>query len=136
MRKYLLLISVILLSIGVYGQNTLNIHQKDGSKFSYGFTENPIVTYEGNTLKVSTETVSIEFPLTNLDKLSFEDELTKIDLLHIEGKRSDILIYNQNGVLLKRIQNNNGISETSISELPKGVYIIKKEYTTFKILKR
>lgn len=124
------------LSVGGYAQNTLNIHQKDGTRFSYGFSEKPKVTYEGNTLKLVTKSVSIEFPLTKLDKLSFEDELTKIDLLHFDGKESDILIYNQNGVLLKRIHNNSGVSETYISEFPNGIYIIKKGKTTFKILKK
>lgn len=124
------------LSVGGYAQNTLNIHQKDGTRFSYGFSEKPKITYEGNTLKLVTKSVSIEFSLTNLDKLSFEEELTKIDLLHYDGKESDILIYNQNGVLLKRIHSNSGVSETYISEFPNGVYIIKKDNTTFKILKR
>lgn len=124
------------LSVGGYAQNTLNVHQKDGTRFCYGFSEKPKVTYEGNTLKLVTKSVSIEFPLTNLDKLSFEEELTKIDLLHYDGKESDILIYNQNGVLLKRIHSNSGVLETYISEFPNGVYIIKKDNTTFKILKR
>ena len=135
MKKFLILIPIILFSIAGFAQNTLNIHQKDGEIFCCGFLEKPIVTYEGNTLKVSTKTVSIEFPLTELDELSFEDELTDIKLQHIE-KESNILIYNEKGVLLKKIHNDSGISETNILEFPKGIYIIKKGNTTFKVLKR
>ena len=125
MKKFLILIPIILFSIAGFAQNTLNIHQKDGEIFCCGFLDKPIVTYEGNTLKVSTKTVSIEFPLTELDELSFEDELTDIKLQHIE-KESNILIYNEKGVLLKKIHNDSGISETNILEFPKGIYIIKK----------
>lgn len=136
MKKFLILIPIILFSIAGFAQNTLNIHQKEGEIFCCDFLDKPIVTYEGSTLKVSTKTVSIEFPLTELDKLSFEDELTDIKLQHIERESSDILIYNEKGVLLKRIHNDSGISETNFLEIPKGIYIIKKGDTTFKVLKK
>lgn len=68
MKKILTSIPIILFSIAGFAQNTLNIHQKDGEKFCCGFLDKPIITYEGNTLKVSTKNVSIEFPLTELDK--------------------------------------------------------------------
>lgn len=100
MKKFLILIPIILFSIAGFAQNTLNIHQKDGEIFCCGFLEKPIVTYEGNTLKVSTKTVSIEFPLTELNKLSFEDELTDIKLQHIKRESSDILIFNDNTLLI------------------------------------
>ena len=50
MKKFLILIPIILFSIAGFAQNTLNIHQKDGEIFCCGFLEKPIVTYEGNTL--------------------------------------------------------------------------------------
>lgn len=136
MKKILISIPIILFSIAGFAQNTLNIHQKDGEKFCCGFLDKPIITYEGNTLKVSTKNVSIEFPLTELDKLSFEDGLADIKLQNIERESSDILIYNEKGILLKKIHNDSGISETNILEFPKGIFIIKKGNTTFKVLKR
>ena len=45
-------------------------------------------------------------------------------------------IYNEKGVLLKRIHNDSGISENNFLEIPKGIYIIKKGDTTFKVLKK
>lgn len=136
MKKILISIPIILFSIAGFAQNTLNIHQKDGEKFCCGFLDKPIITYEGNTLKVSTKNVSIEFPLTELDKLSFEDGLADIKLQNIERESSDIFIFNEKGVLLKRIHNDSGILENKISEFPKGIFIIKKGNTTFKVLKR
>ena len=56
MKKFLTLIPIILFSIAGFAQNTLNIHQKDGEIFCCGFLDKPIVTYEGNTLKVSRRT--------------------------------------------------------------------------------
>ena len=136
MKKILISIPIILFSIAGFAQNTLNIHQKDGEKFCCGFLDKPIITYEGNTLKVSTKNVSIEFPLTELDKLSFEDGLADIKLQNIERESSDILIFNEKGVLLKRIHNDSGILENKISEFPKGIFIIKKGNTTFNVLYR
>ena len=136
MKKILISIPIILFSIAGFAQNTLNIHQKDGEKFCCGFLDKPIITYEGNTLKVYTKNVYIEFPLTELDKLSFEDGLADIKLQNIERESSDILIFNEKGVLLKRIHNDSGILENKISEFPKGIFIIKKGNTTFKVLKR
>ena len=136
MKKILISIPIILFSIAGFAQNTLNIHQKEGEIFCCDFLDKPIVTYEGNTLKVSTKNVSIEFPLTELDKLSFEDEFTDIKLQNTERNNIDILIYNEKGILLKRIHNDSGISETNILEFPKGIYIIKKGDTTLKVLKK
>lgn len=45
-------------------------------------------------------------------------------------------IYSQSGQLLKTIEAQKGVNETDISELPKGVYIVKSSSESYKIIKR
>ena len=45
-------------------------------------------------------------------------------------------VYNQSGQLVKTIETRKGINETDISELPKGVYIVKSSSESYKIIKR
>jgi hypothetical protein len=45
-------------------------------------------------------------------------------------------VYSQSGQLVKTIEARKGINETNISELPKGVYIVKSSSESYKIIKR
>ncbi|MCS3868121.1 hypothetical protein J3D55_001037 [Chryseobacterium ginsenosidimutans] len=45
-------------------------------------------------------------------------------------------VYNQSGQLIKTIEARKGVNETDISELPKGVYIVKSSSESYKIIKR
>lgn len=47
MRKFVYSLTLLLVTslLIVSAQNTLTIHQKDGSKFGYGFSEKPVITY-------------------------------------------------------------------------------------------
>lgn len=45
-------------------------------------------------------------------------------------------IYNQSGQLMKTIEAKKGINETNISELPKGVYMVKSSSESYKIIKK
>ena len=45
-------------------------------------------------------------------------------------------VYSQSGQLVKTLETRKGINETDISELPKGVYLIKSSSESYKIIKR
>lgn len=45
-------------------------------------------------------------------------------------------VYSQSGQLVKTIEARKGVNETDISELPKGVYIVKSSSESYKIIKR
>lgn len=47
--------------------------KKDGSKEKFDFTDNPVVTYSGNDLVITTSKTKAQFPVYLLDKLSFSD---------------------------------------------------------------
>lgn len=45
-------------------------------------------------------------------------------------------VYSQSGQLVKTIEARKGVNETDISELPKGVYMIKSASESYKVIKR
>ena len=117
-------------------QNTLNIHQKSGGVVSYGFAEKPVVTYVGEILHVSTDKVSIDYPLAELEKLTFDDSDASIGELRVEGQTSPVCIYRMDGTLVKRQESSEGASAIDMQELPAGTYIIKQGNVTTKIIKQ
>ncbi len=65
-------LAVLFLSSMASAQNYLTITQKDGQQFSYAFSDKPVVTYTETELVLSTEAIDIQFPLSGLQKFTFE----------------------------------------------------------------
>ena len=138
MRKSLLLM-IFCLFLGVatsFAQNTLNIHQKSGGVVSYGFAEKPVLTYVDDNLHVSTERVSIDYPLAELEMLTFDDREASIGELRVEGQTAGMNIYRIDGTLVKRIEAKEESSAFDTNGLPAGTYIIKQGNVTYKITKQ
>lgn len=134
--KQILLTLFLCCSAFSYAQNTLNVHQKDGTVVKYGFSEKPTVTYTDTGIHLATTKVEVDYPFANLEKFTFSDEATAIDVLKTEMTNDDVRIYNTNGVLLKTVKQSDGAASFSTSDLPKGIYIIKNGSTTYKIVKK
>lgn len=138
MRKSLLLI-IFCLFLGVatsFAQNTLNIHQKNGGVVSYGFAEKPVLTYVDDNLHVSTERVSIDYPLAELEMLTFDDREASIGELRVEGQTAGMNIYRIDGTLVKRIEATAESSAFDTDRLPVGTYIVRQGNVTYKITKQ
>ena len=135
MKKQLLLMLSLLGTATAFAQSTLNVHQKSGGTVSYAFSEKPVVTYSGNSLVLTTAKVNVEYPLSNLDKLTFEDgEANAIDQVSMEAPADAVThIYNMSGVLVKSVDASKPIST---DDLKPGVYVIKNGKTTYKIIKK
>lgn len=119
-----------------YAQNTLNIHQKNGGMVSYSFADKPVVTYVEDNLHVSTNNVSIDYPLSELVKLTFTESGSSMGELRLDDNNSPIQIYDANGRSIKMIGKNEGELILNIQELPTGIYFIKQGTTTTKIVKQ
>lgn len=134
--KQILLTLFLCCSAFSFAQNTLNVHQKDGAVVKYGFSEKPTVTYTDTGIHLVTTKVEVDYPFLNLEKFTFSDEASAIDVLKTEMTNDDVRIYNTNGVLFKTVKQSDGAASFSTSELPKGIYIIKNGSTTYKITKK
>ena len=134
-KKLILVLALICAMSQAFAQSTLNVHQKSGGTISYAFSEKPVVSYSGNSLVLTTAKVNVEYPLSNLDKLTFEDgEANAIDQMSMEAPADAVThIYNISGVLVKSVEASKPIST---DDLTPGVYVITNGKTTYKIIKK
>lgn len=135
MKRLLICLLLSIASFLTYAQNTLSIYQRNGCVVSYGFADKPVVTYVEENLHVSTNNVSIDYPLSELVKMTFSDSESSIGQLRIEDCLAPILIYDINGRLVKEINEQEGNTFLNIQELPTGTYIIKQGIITAKFTK-
>lgn len=137
MKKLFTFFSMLLCTHLCIAQNTLNIHQKDGTTVSYAFAEKPVVTYTENGIHLKTTKVEILYLMTYIEKFTFSDnESNAVETLKTENTDEDVRIYGINGVLQKTIKQSEGSASFSITDLPKGAYIIKNGGCTYKIIKK
>ena len=139
----------------VSAQNTITIHQKDGKQFSFGFDEKPVVSFTDNMLVVKTTKTEIQYELALLSKFTFDQKQTAVDAIvderiepsvtldeysvQISGLKADATatLLSADGKQLQSYRTDSeGTVSFSIAELPQGIYIIKSESLTCKILKK
>lgn len=132
--------SAALLTIQMMGQNALNVYSKSGSVVTYTFAEKPVVTYQDNVLVLTTEKVSVEYPLAELDKITFSDVESSVENITMSQPNGDgtVRIYSVSGTLIRTIERREDASDVqfSIENLSEGIYIIKQGTQTYKIIKQ
>lgn len=155
MRKFVYSLTLLLVTslLTMSAQNTLTIHQKDGSKFGYGFSEKPVITYTETDLVLKTAKTVVEYPLSAILKFTFTDSETAVS--DIKGTNSPVLQLDNNTVYISGVEplqqvslidingkvlstyktDANGSISFSITELPEGIYIVKTKSLTCKISK-
>ena len=119
----------------------LVVHAKSGGEVSYALSEKPVVTYKGDVLILTTESTTVEYPLADLQKLTFEETADAVESVSMNQPRGDgtVRIYNVSGALLRTIQpseNDGSDTKFSTQDLPAGIYIIKQGTQTYKIRKK
>lgn len=139
MKQLLFIISMCIISsaIGV-AQTSLNIHQKNGGIVCYSFSAKPKLTYVEDLLHVSTDEIEIDYPISELEKLTFDNDTpVSINTLCFSGESAKVYIYRMNGSLLdiKKADINNPAT-IDTSELPSGTYLVKQGSVTIKIIKQ
>lgn len=113
------------------GTTTLMLVKKNGTTISYSFTENPVITYQDNSILLSTDTETFEYPLSDILKITFSQDVNdNIGEIKYDTSNCSTKIYSVNGTLLKTIEKKQSIN---IKEFPKGIYIIKHGKTSYKI---
>ena len=137
-QRLFCLLAALLLAMGVsYGQNSLNVLLKDGGAFTYSFQEKPVVTYTETGVHLKTTSVEVDFPFSNLEKFTFDDdEADAICMVKTKDLPGDTRIFSLDGKLLRTIKAEEGSASFSLDDLPRGIYVIKNGNTTHKVSKR
>ena len=155
MKRLLFLLGAVLLAVPMFSQNTLTIHQKDGQQFSFGLADKPVITYTETDFVLKTTKTEVQFPLATLAKFSFTDvedavisiksdgktAMLELDnyMVSLTGAKPDVAVtlIGPDGKVVGTYKTDADGSVTfSIADLPQGVYIIKSENLTCKILKK
>ena len=110
------------------------VWMNDGTKTEVLFADMPEFTYANGyvTLQSNNPSTTLSWPIENLLKLTFENVTTAIRDVKTTGL--DILsdqmsVYDLNGKMVKK-------HIKSLSELPKGVYIVKDGNVTIKVVRK
>lgn len=157
MRSTLITTTIFLL-LNIFGINasksqTLVIWQKDGSKVYYSLDEQPKTTFTSEDLVITTNSATISYPLTKIQRYTYEGGSLGINDIKAHGisishHGEDIIvidlpvgksisIYSIDGKQLLSKQSDGSNRQTlSLSTLPTGVYIIKAETINYKFMKR
>ena len=155
MRKMLFTLFAAILSVPMFSQTTLTIHQKDGQQFSFGFDDQPTITYTDNVLVLKTTNTEVQYPLESLLKITFNDAETAVKpvlkagktpalvldsyAVYISGAKAgvEVTVYGADGKSVNSCKTNqDGNVSFSIADLTDGVYVIKSENLSIKVLKK
>lgn len=145
----------VLLSVPLFSQNTLTIHQKDGQQFNFGFDDKPVITYTDTDLVLKTTKTEVQYPLASVAKFTFTDvedvvipikqdsNAAQLELdgyaVSITGAKAgiNVSVIGPDGKTVGTYKTDSDGSVTfSIADLPQGLYIINSENLTCKILKK
>lgn len=133
-KKLYFTMLLVVASMTSMAQSTLNVHKKSGGVVSYAFSEKPVVTYSGDILVLTTSKAEVQYPIADLSKFTFEDNGTGIIPTTIVCKEAgETKVYDTAGMLVKTIASDQPLL---IDDLKIGLYIIKNNKTTYKIIKK
>lgn len=149
----------LLASIATANAEVLIVEQaKDGlptatQKSSYDLGDKPVITFDGSNLVVKTDQASAEFPLATVVKYYFaesdptgnHDATEQMDLVYAtqEGVQlrycqpaMPVALYSVSGQLIKEYKTSDeGALEINLSSQSKGIYLIKMNNTTIKVIR-
>ena len=154
-RLQLLLLMLLALPIGMLAdsQNTLVVKLKNGAETTFFLKDKPNVTFEGTDLKVvsNKETVTLalsdvlRFTYVKKDASGIDETVVDPTEVSYDGgvlvisqlkQGASVDIYSLDGKLLRQLTaHHSGTYRLNLSELPKGVYLVKADNVTYKIMK-
>ena len=137
MKQPLLTLLFTLLTASVWsGDAKIIVWLNDGNKTEVLFNQMPEFLYQDGNVSLQNGSTTLSWPLSNLQKFTFEDiEASKpTDIKDVKtAAKLDITkgcaVYDLSGQLIKK-------KIRSLSELSKGTYILKDGSVTTKVVKR
>ena len=137
-----------------FAEPQLKVWKKDKSTVLFALAEKPVTTFSDNKLVIKTSNATVEYPLADIQRYTYEGVETGIetiesensvvvrqepDKLQLTNLKSDteVYLYNASGRLLDILKSNGTDAVTiSIASRPQGMYIVKCGSETIKLMKR
>lgn len=150
----LMLLAVSWIAMQADQVQTLIVQLKNGSQTAFFLKDKPQVKFEGGNLKV-TSTVGdtsfalsdvLRFTYTTKDPTGIDETVTAPTGVNFQGDmlvisqlkaNSDVSIYAVDGKQLRQLTApHSGTYRLNLSELPAGLYLVKADNVTYKIVKQ
>lgn len=153
MLTFLLLLSN-LIAMADEPKSRLVVWAKDGTKTYFDLAENPKTTFKDNDLVITCESMTISYPLDQVLRYTYELSTTGIenisqektirirqhdDALTLENLKPGTVVslYTVDGKQVSaQTTGSNRLVTISLSGHPAGVYIVKANDVTYKMMKR
>ena len=153
--KKILSILAILFSLPIYADHHLVIETNNSKKHSYSLEDNPVISFNNDILVIKTDKIELSYPISDIAKYYFTKEDTGIssvngdvnnihfnytntDFLLIEGiaEEDNVNVYEINGRTchVNIVRNSNSIT-IELKTLPKGIYLVKVNNHSFKLIR-
>jgi hypothetical protein len=124
-------------SLSAAAQQTLNIHTTTKGVVSFAFTTNPKMTFpEGEILTVTSDSMTVEFPYSEVERITFDDIPTAVPSITVREDISQVRIYDLSGKLIRQVASDRGTATLDLSPLPPGIYVVNDGKRTYKVSKR
>jgi len=141
-------------TLSSYAEKKVTLHMKDSAKEIFYLADNPIVTFEGDMMKISSVKIVKEVERAKVRKLTIDDvsgvadfdtgdnivRWTFISDCIVIGRGLEsgetVSVYNMAGMLISRVNSDtSGECRIELMSLSSGIYLIKTKNTTFKFMK-
>ena len=129
------LLLAVLGTLGARAENAkIIVWLNDGNKSEVLFADMPEFTYADGNVTMKSSATELSWPITNLQKLTFENSDIPTGIGDVKAADLDLLsdhfdAYDLNGKLIRK-------GAKSLSELPAGTYIVKDGSVTIKVVRK
>ena len=133
----------------------LVVWKADGSKAFYELNDMPETTFEGGKLVIRTQSATVEYPMSEVLRYTYDGvgtngvskarglhgamvkrELNSVTIVNLK-EGSQVQLFNSEGTLLDtKTSNGEEPVVISVASQPDGVYMVKYETQTLKLIKR
>ena len=133
-KRSILLICCLLACALTQAQQTLNIHTTTQGTVSIAFAQKPVITLSSPAvLKVTSEQLTVEFPFSEVERITFDDAPDAVPALMERDGIASLRIYDLSGRLVHQATAKEGAASLDLSTLKTGVYVVKDGKRTYKV---
>ncbi len=128
---------LLCLGLSARAQQQLNIYTTTSGVVVFTFAQDPKVTFPtGETLAVTSDSLTVEFPFSEIEKITMEDGVTRVEQLLVKDGEGDVTIYDLQGRQVLRLAARREGTRVDLSVLPAGTYVVKDGHRSYKVMKR
>ena len=152
MKKFILSLTLVFASLAAWAEAGFYVEDSQGVLVGYVFMDQPVWTFEGDNLVISTVGGSVQYPMSDVAKVFFGD-VTPTGLLELDvdemirvipdgveltgfAANTVVTIHNLQGQQLGAYRTSQSGSLTiSLADREQGIYLIHANKSTIKIKK-